>query len=152
MWKVLRRSFSFWFGLAMIASSIAVVPQLLTAKAEYDRFAQGGRVTDAPVLERRSEHDEFGTQKFFLEIQYYDEKLNQYPKDLQVNRELYAAYRRGSSLPVRYLVNAPETMIPEPMMQNPQWRDTQRTAYMAGMLGGVVLLLSVWRAVRILAA
>lgn len=150
MWKVLRRSFSFWFGLAMIVSSMAVLPQMFSAKAEWERFMRDGRVTDAPVLERRSEHDEFGTQKYFLEIQYYDEQMNQYPKDLRVNRELHDEFRRGSSLPVRYLVHEPETMIPEPLMAKPQWKETQRTAYTAGMLGGVVLLLALLQALRVI--
>ncbi|MGV3532465.1 MAG: hypothetical protein ACO1QR_08850 [Chthoniobacteraceae bacterium] len=152
MWKVLRRSFSFWFGLAMVVSSLGVLPQMFAAKAEWERFLRDGRVTDAPVLERRSEHDEFGTQKYFLEIQYYDEQMNQYPKDLRVNEELFEKFRRGSVLPVRYLANAPETMIPEPLIQNPQWKETQRTAYTAGMLGGVVLLLAALRMIRMVRA
>src|SRR5690606_4910187 len=126
MWIILRRSFAFWFGVALVASGLGVVPQMLAQKREHERFAREGRVTDAPVLARIGKDEQGGDPKYFLEIQYYDEQRNQYPRYLSVSRELHLAYPRGSSLPVRYLPSAPEQMIPEPLMARPQWKETQR--------------------------
>jgi hypothetical protein len=146
MWKALRRSFAFWFGLSMILSGLSFVPRLLEKKGEHEHFLRDGRVTDAPVLERTAKD---GDSKYLFEIQYYDSQRNQYPKFLEVDRELFEKYRRGSSLPVRYLVNSPETMIPEPLMESPEWKDLQRTANTFGIMGGVVVLLAGWKVLRL---
>lgn len=146
MWKLLRRSFAFWFGLSMIVSGLSFVPRLLEKKAEHERFLRDGRVTEAPVLERTAKD---GDSKYLLEIQYYDAQMNQYPRFLEVDRERFEKYRRGSSLPVRYLVDAPERMIPEPLMEAPEWKDLQRTANTFGIMGGVVVLLAGWKALRL---
>ena len=149
MWKLLRRSIAFWFGLALIASGLTLVPGFMEKKREFDRFLNEGRVTDAPVLERLKGEDAEGNPTYVLDIQYYDEALNQYPRKLTVDAAIGEKYPRGSSLPVRYLTTAPEKMIPEPAMSTPEWKDLRRTATTFALMGGIVALLAALKSLRL---
>jgi hypothetical protein len=40
-------------------------------------------------------------------------------------------------------------MIPEPLMEAPEWKDLQRTVMTFGMMGGVVVLLAAAKALRL---
>lgn len=149
MWTLLRRSFAFWFGVTLLASGFSLVPRFREKKREYQRFLKEGRVTDAPVLECREETDASGKPAYILEIQYYDEALNQYPCNQPVDLATWEKYRRGSSLPVRYLPSAPEQMIPEFAMSAPEWKELRKTVAIFGLMGGIVILLAAWKALRL---
>jgi hypothetical protein len=125
-----------------------MIPVVKAEKRTYEALIATGHTTVATVVEQGETTDHDDKRSHWVRLTYVDFAGREHTEDLSVSEKIHQSLPIGSTVPVRYLRDHPETVKLETTLPEPEWKETRALTLTFGVIGMLIVGLSLVRAAR----